>query len=450
MTHFDSLGLSRPLLDVIAAEGYDTPTPIQARSIPPVLAGRDLLGCAQTGTGKTAAFALPVLDRLHSNATRLQRGQRLKPRALVLSPTRELAGQIEESMRVYGRHTRLRHAVIYGGVKQGRQVRQLQAGVDIIVATPGRLLDLLEQGHVDLSAIEIFVLDEADRMLDMGFIQPIRTIAQTIPAERQTLMFSATMPPNIKKLANALLENPERVTIQPDVSAAPSIEQSVYKVSLEDKPTLLRHLLDDDGVERAVVFTRTKHGADKLAKRLSHEGARAGAIHGNKSQSQRERVLEAFRKGKCRVLIATDVAARGLDVDGVTHVFNFSLPDEPESYVHRIGRTGRAGATGQAITLCSREERGTLRTIERIIGEPIDVRTMPDSLGIQAERAPARDESSTRRSPPKGHGGRNKRKPNTKTNAARHPFAEHTPRRGKKKAGHKHAGAKQSRPMRSR
>ena len=395
LTDFPTLGLSKPLLDAIAHEGYTTPTPIQAQSIPAVLAGRDLLGCAQTGTGKTAAFALPMLDLLEgrSAASRPTNGNRppkRRPRALVLSPTRELAGQIADSFSAYGGHTRMRHTVIYGGVKQFRQVKQLQAGVDVIVATPGRFLDLFQQGHVDLGAIEIFVLDEADRMLDMGFIDPIRKVAAQLPAKRQTLMFSATMPSNIRHLADSLLTDPVRISVTPDAAAAPAIDQGVYMVAQEDKPTLLRHLLDDKGLARAVVFTRTKHGADKLTKRLSDAGVNAGAIHGNKSQNQRQRVLDAFRAGRCRVLIATDVAARGLDVDGVTHVFNFSLPDEPESYVHRIGRTGRAGATGKAITLCSREEVGILRTIERLVGEPIDVLTIPPETGIIPQRVPDR------------------------------------------------------------
>jgi len=384
---FSSLGLSKSLLDAVASEGYDTPTPIQSQSIPAILAGRDLMGCAQTGTGKTAAFALPILQLLTADG-RGRRGRR-QPRALILSPTRELAGQIEESMRTYGRRTDLRHVVIYGGVKQFRQVRQLEAGVDVIVATPGRLMDLMEQGFVDLSAVEVFVLDEADRMLDMGFIQPIRKIAEAIPEGRQTLLFSATIPANIVKLAGSLLRDPVRVSVTPDAAAAPSIEQVLYMTSGAKKPALLAHLLGAGGVERAVVFTRTKHGAENLAKKLARDGVMAVAIHGNKSQSQRQRALDGFRAGRSRVLVATDVAARGLDVDGITHVFNFNLPNEPEAYVHRIGRTGRAGATGVAVSLCSPEERQFLRAIERLTGTRMDAATPPAGLnGHESEKDP--------------------------------------------------------------
>ncbi|GJM18062.1 MAG: ATP-dependent RNA helicase RhlE [Phycisphaeraceae bacterium] len=418
MTQFSSLDLSQSLLDVIAGEGYETPTPIQAQSIPPVLEGRDLLGCAQTGTGKTAAFALPILQLLlESRAPR--KGYR-QPRALILSPTRELAGQIEESFRTYGRGSGLRGAVIFGGVKQFRQVRQLEAGVDIIVATPGRLQDLMEQGHVDLRAIEIFVLDEADRMLDMGFIQPIREIASEIPAERQTLLFSATMPSTILKLANSLLNDPVRISVTPDASAAPTIDQELYMVPGEHKPALLASLLEARDVKRAVVFTRTKHGADKLAKKLEREGVRAGSIHGNKSQSQRQRALDAFRAGKSRVLVATDVAARGLDVDGITHVFNYNLPNEPEAYVHRIGRTGRAGATGIAVSFCSREERGFLKAIERLTGSQIETKPLPESLGVvPQDRAFAGRTERPRAARPGGGGGYGgpKRKPRARPQA---------------------------------
>jgi len=405
LTQFSSLNLSKPLLDAIASEGYDTPTPIQAQSIPPVLEGRDLLGCAQTGTGKTAAFALPILELLHRGTKNAPRGRRRTPRALILSPTRELACQIEQSMRTYGKRTHMRTTVIYGGVSQFRQVRQLDAGVDIIVATPGRLMDLMEQGYVDLSAVEIFVLDEADRMLDMGFINPIRTIAQQIPEAHQTLLFSATIPNTIIKLANSLLNDPVRISVTPDVSAAPSIDQALYMVPAEKKPQLLTHLLKDENVKRAVVFTRTKHGADKLVKILSHNAVKGTAIHGNKSQNQRQRALDEFRSGRSRVLVATDVAARGLDVDGITHVFNYDLPNEAEAYIHRIGRTGRAGATGIAISFCSREERAFLRAIERLIGDRIDTGTIPEELGIKAESAGHRDSGASRgRVPHSGKG----------------------------------------------
>lgn len=378
---FAPLGLSKPLLGMLASRGYEKPTPIQAKTIPAILEGRDILGCAQTGTGKTAAFALPILDLLTLRPPARAKGQRRSPRAIILSPTRELAGQIEKSFETYGQRSKLRNAVIYGGVKQHRQVQQLQSGVDIIVATPGRLLDLMEQGYVDLRAIEIFVLDEADQMLDMGFIDPIRKVASAIPSNHQTLLFSATMPANIKKLADSLLNNPVHVAVNPVASAAPLIEQSLYQVTGEAKPTLLAHLLRAGDVTRALVFTRTKHGADKLTKKLVRDGIQADAIHGNKSQAQRQRALTAFRTGKVRVLVATDVAARGLDISAVSHVFNFNLPNEPEAYVHRIGRTGRAGKTGIAISFCSREERNFLRSIEKLIGTTMEVTELPEDLG---------------------------------------------------------------------
>ncbi|MEQ8770523.1 MAG: DEAD/DEAH box helicase [Phycisphaerales bacterium] len=380
MTTFASLNLSARMLETLTAQGYETPTPIQAKSIPPILEGRDLLGCAQTGTGKTAAFGLPLLE--HLVATARHGGEPRQARALILAPTRELAGQIEDNLRTYGRGTGLRAALVFGGVKQHRQVRQLQAGVDVIIATPGRLLDLMEQGHIDLSSVEVFVLDEADRMLDMGFIDPIRKIARELPKERQTLLFSATMPPKIRQLAETMLRDPVSVSVTPVASAAPLIDQRLYHVPGEHKTTLLTHLLQDAAIIRTVVFTKTKHGAEKLAKKLSRDGISAGAIHGNKTQSQRQRALDAFKNGKSRVLVATDVAARGLDVDGISHVFNFNLPNEPEAYVHRIGRTGRAGAEGQAISFCSRDERGHLRAIERLTGETIKTSGVPQELDI--------------------------------------------------------------------
>ena len=365
MLHFDSFDLSRSILDALAKQGYETPTPIQSEAIPPALAGRDVLGCAQTGTGKTAAFAIPILNRLHTVKAKAGRG---RPRALVLSPTRELASQIGENFAAYGKHTHIRGVTIYGGVSQHHQARRLREGVDIVVATPGRLIDLMDQGLVDLSGIEVFVLDEADRMLDMGFINPIRRISAALPAVRQTMLFSATMPKSIAALADSLLSNPVRVSVTPVASAAPLIEQSVHMVEHHDKATLLESLLSCRTVARALVFTRTKHGADKLTHKLARAGVTAEAIHGNKNQNQRQRALDSFRSGQARVLVATDVAARGIDIDGVTHVFNFNLPNEPEAYVHRIGRTGRAGATGVAVSFCASDEKAHLRSIERLTG----------------------------------------------------------------------------------
>ncbi|MCA9293685.1 MAG: DEAD/DEAH box helicase [Phycisphaerales bacterium] len=386
MTSFAELNLSHQLLRTLAAEGYTSQTPIQAQAIPPILDGHDLLGCAQTGTGKTAAFLLPLIEILAARPGATHGRGRRSPRALILAPTRELAAQIEESLYTYGREARLRHAVIYGGVKQHHQVRQLHAGVDVIVATPGRLQDLMAQGYVDLSSIEVFILDEADRMLDMGFIKPIQQIAAELPADRQTLLFSATMPANIRKLANALLHEPVSVSVTPTTAAATTIDQELYHVSDDRKSALLTHLLQDARIVRTVVFTRTKHGAERLAKRLLNAGIATDTIHGNKSQSQRERSLHAFRSGRSRVLVATDVAARGLDVDGITHVFNFNLPNEPDAYVHRIGRTGRAGAAGKAISFCDRSERSFLRAIEHRTGITIPTSVVPNDLGTRAER----------------------------------------------------------------
>jgi len=397
-TTFSSLDLAPPILRALRDEGYETPTPIQAQAIPHALDGRDILGCAQTGTGKTAAFALPILDYLVEEGVADQRGRHL-PRALILSPTRELAGQIADSFATYGRHTRLRHTAIYGGVSQHSQEKALARGVDILVACPGRLIDLLDQGVVDLSEVEILVLDEADRMLDMGFINPIRRIAAELPEDRQTLLFSATMPREIVALADSLLTDPVRVSVTPVSSAAPRIHQSVYMVARHHKQALLHHLIDHHGIARTLVFTRTKHGADKVARRLNRAGIAAEAIHGNKSQNQRQRALDGFRAGKSRVLVATDVAARGLDIDDVSHVFNFDLPHEPEAYVHRIGRTGRAGATGAAIAFCDHEERPLLRDIERLTGKKIDAVTDLPALAALPDPAPAPPPKAPRNAP---------------------------------------------------
>jgi ATP-dependent RNA helicase RhlE len=401
---FADLQLSASLLRAVEAEGYTIPTPIQLQAIPPALEGRDLLGCAQTGTGKTAAFALPILQRLGVSAGQGRNRDR-KIRALILAPTRELADQIGASLQTYGRHTGLRHAVIYGGVSQVPQVRNLRGGVDIVVATPGRLLDLLQQGHVDLRYVEIFVLDEADRMLDMGFIADIRKIVARLTRQRQTMMFSATMPRDIRELADALLQQPVCVQVAPQSSTVEQIDQFVFHVEHRKKAALLEHLLRSDEVTRAVVFARTKHRADRIAKQLHRAGFAAEAIHGNKSQAARQRALEKFRSPRPPVLVATDVAARGLDIDGVSHVFNFDLPNVAETYVHRIGRTGRAGAAGIAISFCDGEERGDLKQIERLIRRSIAVRSdqpkhlasSPSDESAAAGRAPTSPEVATPR-----------------------------------------------------
>lgn len=407
---FQDLKLIDPLLRAVRAEGYDTPTPIQAQAIPHILAGKDLVGCAQTGTGKTAAFALPILQRLVAANQNRQRGIM---RVLVLSPTRELASQIGESFSVYGRHTGLKNTVIFGGVGQQPQVDALRRGVDILVATPGRLLDLMNQGIVRLNTIEIFVLDEADRMLDMGFIHDVRRVVAALPTKRQTLLFSATMPQDIQTLANQILINPVRVEVTPPATTVEKIAQSVFFVDKKDKRALLEHLLEDQTIRRALVFTRTKHGANKLAQQLERASIQAEAIHGNKSQSARERALSNFKAGRTRVLVATDIAARGLDVEDVTHVINFDLPNEPESYVHRIGRTARAGASGIAFSFCDAEERAYLRDIEKLTRLRVPVVTehpyaMPVSAFAQEQR-PVPQPQSARPSNGNNPNGRNNR-----------------------------------------
>ncbi|MDF2998921.1 MAG: box helicase domain protein [Xanthobacteraceae bacterium] len=364
LNNFSELGLAEPILKALAEANHEIPTPIQAQAVPHVLAGRDLIGIAQTGTGKTAAFALPIL---HHITTVRQRPERRAARALILSPTRELSGQILESFRQYGRHVRPSTALAIGGVPLGRQARALMAGVDVLVATPGRLVDLVENNAVRLDMVEMFVLDEADQMLDMGFIHAIRAIVAKLPKVRRNLFFSATMPKEIEKLADQLLTNPVRVAVTPVAKTADKIEQKVIFTDRNGKANLLNELLSGDAVKSALVFARTKHGADRVVKGLSIAGINAEAIHGNKSQPQRERALAAFREGKVRVLVATDIAARGIDVPGVSHVVNYDLPNIPESYVHRIGRTARAGADGIAISFCDGEERAFLRDIERLI-----------------------------------------------------------------------------------
>jgi ATP-dependent RNA helicase RhlE len=362
---FREFGLAESLLRAVDAEGYATPTPIQSAAIPHLLAGRDLLGTAQTGTGKTAAFALPILHRLQTTPPR-RSTRRAMIRALILSPTRELAVQIGDSFRAYGRETGLRHTTIYGGVGKGPQARALRDGVDIVVATPGRLLDLANQGVVDLTCVEILVLDEADRMLDMGFLPDVQRIVRQLPTERQTMLFSATMPQPIAALADSLLRRPVQVRIAPVAATAKLIEQSVCFVEARNKSQVLAKFIKSRSIERALVFTRTKRGADRVVRQLDQSGIRSAAIHGNKSQSNRQRALDNFKSRRTPILIATDIAARGIDVEGISHVVNYELPHEPETYVHRIGRTGRAGASGIAVSFCDQAERKLLKAIERL------------------------------------------------------------------------------------
>lgn len=390
---FHQLRLAEPILRAVAAEGYTIPTPIQLKAIPHVLEGRDLLGCAQTGTGKTAAFALPILHRLFQHNGRA--AGRVRPiRVLVLAPTRELASQINESFRAYGRHTALRSAVIFGGVSQRPQTDALGAGVDILVATPGRLLDLMEQGYVDLRNVEVFVLDEADNMLDMGFIHDIRKIIPKLPRQRQTLLFSATMPEEIRELAGKILDRAVSVAVTPVASTVETVEQSVYMVDKPFKPALLSHFLNHNATGRVLVFTRTKHGADRLARHLNPGGIVAEAIHGNKSQNARNRVMAKFKSSAPPILIATDIAARGLDIDDVTHVINYDLPNVPETYVHRIGRTARAGATGVAVSFCDHEERPLLEAVERLTRRPVPVRKdQPKFTAADLPPRPPRNEA---------------------------------------------------------
>ncbi|MDB4904157.1 MAG: rhlE 2 [Mucilaginibacter sp.] len=368
---FENLNLIEPILRALKTEGYTTPTPIQAQAIPIILQNKDLLGCAQTGTGKTAAFAIPILQLLYQD--RLQHKEQKTIKALILTPTRELAIQIDESFAAYGRHTGLKHLVIFGGVSQNPQVDALRRGVDILVATPGRLLDLMNQRFVHLEHIRMLVLDEADRMLDMGFVHDVKKIIAKVPAKRQTLFFSATMPNEIQQLANTILTKPEKVEVTPVSSTADTIQQSLFYVEKNDKRSLLIHLLKDKNIKTALVFTRTKHGADKVVKDLIKVGITAEAIHGNKSQNARQRALTNFKNRTTRVLIATDIAARGIDIDELTHVINYELPNIPETYVHRIGRTGRAGASGIALSFCDQEEIEFLKDIHKLIAKQIPI-----------------------------------------------------------------------------
>ncbi|WP_353721406.1 DEAD/DEAH box helicase [Dyadobacter sp. 676] len=368
---FQDLKLIEPIKRALQEEGYTTPTPIQAKAIPVILESKDLLGCAQTGTGKTAAFAIPMLQLLHENP--VGKFERSRIRALILTPTRELAIQIGESFAAYGRHTRVRHTVIFGGVGQKPQTDALQKGVDVLIATPGRLLDLINQGFIKLNQLEFFVLDEADRMLDMGFVHDVKKVIKLLPNKRQSLFFSATMPPAIVTLAGTILRNPVKVEVTPVSSTADTIRQSVFFVDKSNKNSLLLHILQDESIATALVFTRTKHGADKVVKVLRKAGVTSEAIHGNKSQTARQNALKNFKNQTTRVLVATDIAARGIDVDDLTHVINYEIPNIPETYVHRIGRTGRAGAKGIALSFCDKEEKPYLKDIHKLIAKNIPV-----------------------------------------------------------------------------
>ena len=406
------MGLKAPFLRAVKETGYTTPTPIQQKAMPPALKGRDVLGCAQTGTGKTAAFGLPVLQRLDEAA-----GEETVLRALVLTPTRELAAQIGESFRTYGKHVELWHSVIFGGVNEKPQIRDLEKGIDALVATPGRLLDLMGRGFVDLSKIEIFVLDEADRMLDMGFLPDVKRVIAQLPKKRQTLFFSATMAPPIRKLAEDLLVDPVSVAVDPVSSAAEKVAQSIYFVDKGDKRKLLVDILRQEEVKHTLVFSRTKHGANRIVKHLEKADIKSAAIHGNKSQGARTRALDGFRSGDLTVLVATDIAARGIDVEGITHVINFDLPNVPETYVHRIGRTARAGKSGIALSFCESEERPYLEDIERLLKThlprtedhaypPSEAIPGPTDLNGRMNSKPARRKSDRR---PGGGGGRGRR-----------------------------------------
>ncbi len=395
---FADLGLAEPLLRALTARNHVTPTPIQAKAIPQLLAGSDMLGIAQTGTGKTAAFALPILHQLSQpRGATAPRGPRL-PRALIMAPTRELASQIAEEFRAYGKHVHLRQTVIFGGVSQKPQVNALTRGIDIIIATPGRLLDLMNQQQVKLDAIEFVVLDEADRMLDMGFIHDVKKIISALPRTRQSLLFSATMGKDVFRLSGDILSDPVRVEVTPQATPIARIEQSVYHVDQRGKRRLLSNILEDPALSRVIVFTRTKHRANRVAEQLDNDGVDAEAIHGNKSQGARQRALKRFSSGDARVLVATDIAARGIDVDAVTHVINFELPNEPESYIHRIGRTARAGAGGIALSFCDQDERAYLKDIERLIKQRLTV------IGDAPQETASASNGASKNAQPRGRG----------------------------------------------
>ena len=411
---FSDLKLAEPIQRAIAETGYTTPTPIQQQAIPPLLEGLDLLGVAQTGTGKTAAFALPILHRLVENN---RRAERKHARVLVLTPTRELAIQIYESFKTYGKNLRLSYSVVYGGVGQGTQVKSVANGVDVLVATPGRLLDLIDQRYLSLAQLEVFVLDEADRMLDMGFVHDIRKIIAMLPKQRHNLFFSATMPPDIQKLSSTMLVNPVKIEVTPPSTTVEMIQQSVMYVDKKDKKDLLRHVLKDKAFKRVIVFTRTKHGANKVVEILEKNQVSSAAIHGNKSQGARQRALEDFRAGRVRVLVATDIAARGIDIDDISHVINFEVPNIAESYVHRIGRTARAGTKGIAISFSDAEEKSFIRDIEKLTKQAIPVDTthpyhskdIAEARPISSGKAKAMIEGQQNRRPG-GGGGRNNRR----------------------------------------
>ena len=414
---FQDLQLIEPLLHALQKTGYTTPTPIQEQAIPHLLAGRDLLGCAQTGTGKTAAFSLPILQNL---AIEKKKAKPHAPRVLILSPTRELALQIQENIQAYGANLHIRSTAIFGGVSQVPQVKQLAQGVEILVATPGRLMDLIQQRQVNLSQIEVFVLDEADRMLDMGFIQPIRQIISKLPYERQNLFFSATMPKDIQELASSILVHPVKVEVTPVSSTTELVEQQLYYVDRSHKRDLLKYLLENKDMKRVIVFTRTKHGANRVSEVLMKTRIPSAAIHGNKSQGARQRALAQFQSGEIRVLVATDIAARGIDVDGITHVINFEVPNIAESYVHRIGRTGRAGASGIAISFSDLEEKAFIKDIEKLIqmkipvvvDQPFHAASIENSVPMSKGKAKAAIEGSGQRRRPSG--GRNQQRPGKK------------------------------------
>jgi ATP-dependent RNA helicase RhlE len=441
VTQFKDLGLAQPILQAVAAEGYDTPTPIQAKAIPPVMEGADLIGIAQTGTGKTAAFALPILHRLAADR---RPAPRRSCRVLVLSPTRELASQIAESFRTYGAKIGVTVAVIYGGVKYGAQIRAMAPGVDVLVACPGRLLDHVQEKTVDLSSVETFVLDEADQMLDLGFLPPIKRIVRQLSAKRQTLMFSATMPKEIRALASEIVHDPVEVSVTPPAATAERVEQQVLFIETARKRALLAELFADNALSRTLVFSRTKHGADKLANHLEACGVDAAAIHGNKSQGQRERALAAFKAGDLRALVATDIAARGIDVDGVTHVINFDLPNVPESYVHRIGRTARAGAGGKAISLVADDERNLLRDIQKLTRQTIPAfdRRNDRHLGQAQAADAAADRIAKPWTPAEERTGQGQRKPQ----GGRGPKAQASDRNGHPKLDHSHAPSRPKAP----